>query len=237
MEAKRDLRPGIALELPLLHRTTVQIDRQRLRLPVALLTIALLGATLAACGDTRKVADLTATGSRSIGSAASHTTSATPEGYVREDGDKDYDDGPHPTKGQRDNGSLFAIYPGRAGRTEARAITTVVKRYYAASAAGEGAGACALLSAGLAKGLAADHAQPTQSARTTCAAAISPLLAQQHRHLIAEDPTTMMVTSVHLNGKLALVVLGFKRAPEGQILLEREGHTWKIDALFDNEMT
>jgi len=47
----------------------------------------------------------------------------------------------------------------------------------------------------------------------------------------------MVVISVHAKGNLGLAVLGFRRVPESEILVEREGSSWKIDALFDSEMT
>jgi hypothetical protein len=209
---------------------------------LALFTATLLGAILTACGSASKVAGSTApasTATGSTGAAAQLTTAAAASagGYVKEDGDKDDDDGAHPSEAGQDDGSLFASYPGSVSPTESRAIATLVRHYYEASLTGNGAQACALLSAGLARGLAADLAQPTQDARDTCAAAISPLLDQQRQHLTEEDPATMVVVGVHLNGNLALVVLGFKRAPEGAILAEREGAVWKMDALFDTVMT
>jgi ketosteroid isomerase-like protein len=211
---------------------------------LALLAAALLGTTAVACGSATKTSGSTeptstSTSSESAVGATPVTTPAatTHGGYVTEDGDQDGDDGPHPSEAGQDDGPLLAVYPGRANRTEARAITELVKRYYAASFAGDGASACALLSASIAKGLVADQTKPTQGARDSCVEAISPLLAQQHQHLTAEDPATMAMTGVHLNGNLALVALRFKRAPEREIIVQREGRTWKIDAPFDVAMT
>ncbi len=214
-------------------------------LPV-LLVVVLLGTTLPACGGTAKVASSAATATMGTGPTGTITASAAAShSYLKEDGDRDGDDGSHPKQAGLDNGSLLATYRGIANQVETRAITMLVKRYYAASLSDDAARACALLSAALGKGLAVRQAQLTQLGRTTataqdargtCVAAISPLLAQEHQHLATEDPTTMRMIGLHLKGNLALVVLGFKRAPEAEIIVEGKGRAWKIGALFDGEM-
>jgi hypothetical protein len=169
------------------------------------------------------------------GSSAS-TSISSRSGYLKEDGDKDGDDGAYPAHPGQDDQSFLATYGGRARPATARAIASVVERYYAASLAGDGASACALLNAGLATALAAQRGRAAQGDRA-CAAALSPLLAQQHPHLLAEDPATMVVTGVYAKGNLGLAVLGFRSAPESDIVVAREGRAWRIDALFDNQMT
>jgi hypothetical protein len=41
---------------------------------------------------------------------------------------------------------------------------------------------------------------------------------------------------VRVKADLGLAVIAFKTTPESEIVLEREGHTWKIDALFGGYM-
>ena len=116
-------------------------------------------------------------------------------------------------------------------------MSTLVKSYYAAAAAGDATKACSLLVASFAAGLATSQVQSAPGTRGTCSASMSRLLRQLHQRLVADDIATMMVTSVHVKGKVGLAALGFRTMPEGEILVEREGHVWKIDALLDGEMT
>ena len=44
------------------------------------------------------------------------------------------------------------------------------------------------------------------------------------------------MTGAHVNGAAALVTLGFRTVPEREIILQREGGAWKIDALFDSPL-
>jgi hypothetical protein len=203
---------------------------------LALLVTAALGLTGIACGAN----------SATHSNSPPHTTAAAatgarpstaPGGYSKDDGDNDFDDEAsyHGTPANDDRG-LLASYGPKASPAVARAVAGVVKRYYAASAAGDAATACSLLAASVAGGLAA-QSQPSPDGGHTCAAAMSSLLAQQHKQLLGEDVSTMAVTAVHAKGTLGLAVLRFRTAPESEILVEREGHTWKIDALFGVYMT
>jgi len=209
-----------------------------MRLLSPLLAAAISVAALAGCGGQTK-----ATPTGAIAATARSTEQVSPpanspiaarDGYVTEDGDKDGDDGPNASKAGQDDTTLFASYHGQPSRTEARAIATLVKRYYIASAAEEGASACALLSVEISKGLESNR---SQAGHISCAVAISPLLAQQHQLLTLENPATMAVAGIHLRGNLALVALRFKRSFESTILTVREAGTWKIDALLGSDMT
>jgi hypothetical protein len=204
-----------------------------------LLATTLLAVALPACGGQTKPDHSTGT----TGSTTRLTEQASPPaispidapgGYVTEDGDTDGDDGLHASKAGQDDGPLLASYGGRPSRTEAHAIAMLVKRYYAASAAGDGTSACGLLSAEIAKGLESNLSHPEHS---SCAVAISPLLAQQHQLLTLEDPATMAIVGIHLRGNLALVALRFKRSFESSILAVREAGAWKIDAFSGSYMT
>jgi hypothetical protein len=184
-----------------------------MRQSLALLAAALLSITTIACG-----------------AGASNE-------YSKQDGDYDFDDvaGYHsgPTN---DDLSLLATYGHRAPPAEARAVTALVKRYYAASAAGDGATACTLLSASLAGGLASATSQPVRGAGTTCAGPMSLLLEHQHAQLAAKEVATMTVIAVHTKGDIGLAVLGFRTTPQSEMILVREGGAWRINALFDGIM-
>lgn len=208
---------------------------------LALLAAALLGSTAVACGGASKATSSTSPvyhAGTTNGDAATVPSSAAPSGsYLRDDGDTDFDDVKHYRHNATDdNGILFATYGGKASPADARAVTTLLRSYYAAAAAGDGATSCSLLDPRLASELATEQSQSAQGARNTCAGAMSLLLKQQHQQLTADDVATMTVIAVHVKGNLGLAVLGFRTMPEGEIVVERKGNAWKIDALIDGEM-
>jgi hypothetical protein len=47
----------------------------------------------------------------------------------------------------------------------------------------------------------------------------------------------VVVTGAHLKGGLGMVTLGFKRSPEAELTVEREGGTWKLDSLLATDLT
>lgn len=159
-------------------------------------------------------------------------------GYLIFDGDKDSDDEPH--QGFRpdddDDRNLLAAYGGKASTAVTDAVAAVVKRYYAAAAAGNGTTVCALLYSTLAAGLGEDSSQTEGQSNGSCAASADRLIAQQDRQLSADDVPTMTVIEVHSKGDFALALVGFKAQPEREILLQREGNSWKLAALLDSEV-
>jgi hypothetical protein len=203
-----------------------------MRRTLVLAVMALVSVTVFACGASKT------THSATRDSHGSTTAIATqPGGYSTKDGDEDYDDtGHYHGSPANDDQALLASYGPRASPAVTRAVTSLVEHYYAASAAGDGAQACSMLTANLADGLAAGEGQPGGGKSHTCAAAMSLLLAQQRQNLRGEDVSTMAVTTVRVKGDLGLAVLAFKTTPESEIVLEREGHTWKVDALFGGYM-
>lgn len=207
---------------------------------LALLITALLGLTTVACGGASKSPGSTSPTSPTSGSTDSSTTtvasSAESSGYLKNDGDNDNDDLRHPVKAENDDRMLLVTYGHKADPADTRSVTTLVKSYYAASTAGEGMKACSLLYSSLAVGLADGQGQSAGGATDACAKPMSLLLKQQHQRLAVEDASTMTVIGVYVKGDVGLVVLGFRASPESEIIVEREGHTWKIDALFDSDV-
>ncbi len=159
-------------------------------------------------------------------SAASHTAVTT--GYSKRDGDSDSDDEHPPLHFGNDDGPLLARFGGRAAPADRRAITALVKGYYAASVAGNGERACSLLSPSIASGVAGEYGR---TGHESCATAMSALLAAQHERFVADDVSTMLVTAVHVKGDLGLAVFSFKTEPESQIVLARESGLWRIDSV------
>jgi hypothetical protein len=213
-----------------------------MRLLLAALVVAFLSVTTFACGDSSKVTDSTPTISRDNTSTKSTSTTAIlgtapPGHYLKNDGDEDYDDAPNYRHGNRDARIFLTTYGHLASPAETRAVRKLIRNYYTAAAAGDGASDCALLDTALATGLVPEQSGSSNAgAHNTCATAMSQLLAQQHQRLVADDIPSMIVPAVYLKGNFGLAVLGFRRTPESEIVITREGHAWKIDALFDSEM-
>jgi hypothetical protein len=205
---------------------------------LVLLASVLLALAANACGSTTKVVGSTPSSSGSGSTREAPTSvpshSEPPGSYLKWDGDKP-DDG----SGQRGNDDppFLKSYGAPARATDRRAVSALVKRYYVAAAAENGATACSLLTSALANSVAAGVGQPTPGAGSNCASSMSLLLKQQHQVLAAREPATMVVIGVYVKGDLGLALLGFRRTPESTIIVEREAHVWKIDALFDSELT
>lgn len=192
-------------------------------LPI-LLASALLGIAVAGCG-----------GSSETSSTTRSSSSPIATGYLERDGDKDGDDQSPRVEAGADERTLLAQYPTKPSPAEKRAIVALVRDYYAASVAGEGARACTLVVSELASGLSAQSVQPGSDSNG-CAGGMTALLEREHGRLSADDVPTMTIIGVHLKGTLGLVVLGFARMPESQIIVQREGHEWKLGTLVDSYM-
>jgi hypothetical protein len=217
-----------------------------MRLVLALLATALLGVGVTACGH-----------ASNGGGPVSYSSSTSPGGYLN-DGDKervgdsdgdnraDNDNDPsvdnlpsdykpgennsyHDTD---DSGSLN--YGRAASAVQERAVAAVVERYYAAAAAGDGAGACAQLRPGLAKAVPSDYGQLGPSylrGGRTCAAVMILLFKHYNKQLAAP----VAVTGVRVAGQLAYALLGSTVTPASYIIVQREGSTWKVAQLLGTQ--
>jgi hypothetical protein len=152
---------------------------------------------------------------------------------LRSDADLDPDDR---GKGPNDDEQGMVAAGHGASLADRRAIATIVRTYYAAAKAGDGAKACSLLDATLVTAITEEAGKLAPSDARTCVTSVSRLFKQQHQYLVAEDPGTMVITGVHVKDAAGVATLGFKTMPEGEILLQREGRAWKINALFDHQL-
>jgi hypothetical protein len=209
-----------------------------MRTILALLAIATLGGSVVACGDTSSntVSD-PHTSSRPAATNSTETTvnshTVPPGGYLKSDSDADSDDHQDTGPSSDDQQEMGSAVRHGASSADKRAITSIVRRYYAAAAIGDGTKGCSLLASSLATAITT---QQSQLANRTCAASLARLFKQQHQHLTAENATTMVVTGVHVSKTVGFVTLGFKKQPEGELVIQREDGTWKINALFDSPL-
>ncbi len=222
-----------------------------------LATLALAGSiALCACGSgTAKRGAMTLSGTTST-YANTITTSAIPPGQaLRGDGDVDNpgdidgngdpdltshggsdgdSDGPTPESydfPDRDDRATFA-YGHTASAAEARAIASVVRAYYAAAAAGNGAAGCKVLLAGFAGSLAEAYAEvsgpPYLRGARTCAAVMSALF----RHFRPELEEAITVVEVRVADGRAQVIVGSRRMRASSISLVRSDGAWRVNEII-----
>ncbi len=232
---------------------------------LALLASLLLSMGLLACGENDTRTDPTVHRSlRSRAFAVRGVSADAPQAGRHLLGDYDNDDGRYVVRGtdgdnddstsppDRDNDSdsnsagrydsddgHVADFGHAAPPADRQAIVALVKRYYAAAVAGDGARACSLFFSPLArtypKDLAEGSTRPYLHGLTRCPEVASRLFEQYHAQL-SLDSATLRVTDVRLSGKLGLVVLGFTKLPSRLIEVMREGRRWTMYALLDSEL-
>ena len=120
----------------------------------ALLAIALAGFGIGACGSGKSTSSATRQPSTTAAAAATTESTTTAQEYTKVNGDKDNDVGL--TAGDDTNSSALN-YAHAASAADRRAVTALIKRYYAAATAGDGATACSMLYITLAEAVVEDY--------------------------------------------------------------------------------
>jgi len=195
-----------------------KLPSQAVAVPLGLFAAMLVGLGVTACGGTSgKATSLARNSSRPVGaisSTAAHRTDF--------DNDADHND---------DDGKVLAY--GRAAGTAERGIATaLVKRYYAAAAADDGARACRLLVPLLAE-IAAEANEHVPATQRTCPIALARLF-RVHHSLLVHKSTSLEVFAIRLKGERMLVVMQFPPLPEARQIEERKvGGVWKIFSILD----
>jgi hypothetical protein len=226
------------------------------RVLAALALGALLGAGVGACGGAHHAASTTGGGSATTATrfqAPPSTTSSTipPGQAVRGDSDADNpsdidgngdsdaasvggpdpdNDNPTPQSYRfpdSDDAASFA-YGHAPNAATRRAIASIVKRYYAAAAAGDGAGACPLLQPGIARTLPESYAGPLGPAymrdAKTCAAVLSLLFGHDRAQLSG----AIELFAVRVAGASARAIVSSRTLPASSLLLMRQGGSWRL---------
>ncbi|MFZ2114909.1 MAG: hypothetical protein WAU77_14395 [Solirubrobacteraceae bacterium] len=213
--------------------------RQLLALPTA----ALLCLGLCACASTRtnSASQVFQNSVATASTAATSTSSSTPSSdYTKVDGDKDNDVG---APSDDTNNNQVSDFGHAASEPYRRAITALVKRYYAAALADDGAKACSMIYSTLAESVPEDYGgashQPLPAPYLrgeTCAAVLTGLFKHLHAQLTVEVPK-LEVARVRVEEHHALVLLRFGKLPERQIPVAREGRIWRMEELLDSELS
>ncbi len=201
-----------------------EFKRRFARATLVSLVAILVGIGLGACGSAHNAVE-----PASRASSSEHL--ALPKIEPAEDEDDDSDKyGNEP-----DNENEPFGHPADA--TDARRITAVLRRYYAAAARGDGALACGLLYSPVAEGVAEDYGgsnAPADQRGETCAVVLSKLFDQQHGQL--KDGAKLRVAAVRVELNQASVRFGLGGGqPDQYIMAHRERGAWKVGTMFSFE--
>jgi hypothetical protein len=227
------------------------------------ITIVLVSLAISACGDTGQGAHsgLGASSAQATSSsgAATSSSAATPvpgksfgdydhDDYFSGENDGDNDDSDKPKDRDNDSDSngksyydgddSFRGYGHPVSTADKLAVTALLKRYYAAAAAANGATACTLLNSKIEGSVVENLGRPPEPAYfrgNTCATVMSKVFALNHRQLSAYA-ARLTVSTVLLNRTGALAVLDFKTLPGRVIAVTREHGVWKVGSLLDDEL-
>ncbi len=123
----------------------------------------------------------------------------------------------------------------RARSAQSRAITSIVTRYYAAGVAGEGAAACSLLLAAVARSVPESYGAGGPAylhGARTCAAVVNALFS----HFASELTEAPVVLLVRVEGEEARVVLASRKLRASHISLARQGGSWHIQELIGSPL-
>jgi hypothetical protein len=200
-------------------------------------TAIVLAAGLCACGSASTGAGRST--SSAAASASSKTTGELSPAPLeaRVDADRDNDVG----AAEDDSNHKQDLRFGHAASpSERRGIAALVKRYYAAALAENGARGCAMLYSTLAEAAVEDDVrEPGTPAymhgATTCAQVLTALFKHYHAQLAAELPQ-LDVTHVRLEEHHGFAFLSFGKLAERKISVQRERHVWRMTQIYDEEM-
>jgi hypothetical protein len=182
---------------------------------------------IAACGGSGPAT----TGSSQASSLAA-ASATLPQPELKEDGELDSDS--YPGTPDNDNNHVFGH---AAGAAEARAVSAVVERYYAAAARGDGALACSLMYSTFAEAIAEDYGGAPGGSTNGggCAAAASSLFKRRHTELGA-DSATLRMAAVRIRHREGSALMSFHGGrPRYYLSLHLERGAWKVLRLIASE--
>jgi hypothetical protein len=207
----------------------------------AAVTLVLLVAGLASCGgsntDGSSRAASTAHSSATATPAANSEASSTAPLDTTVDADKDND----VTAGSLDdaNNDSAMTFGREASPSERRAIVPLIKRYYATALTEDGARGCSMVYSTLAEAAVEDDAQAPgpqyERGAKSCAEVLRRMFVHEHAQIAAQVPK-LEVTHIRLVEHHGVAFLRFGALAEREISVAREGRTWKMDTIYDQEL-
>lgn len=210
----------------------------------ALLGAVLLALGLVACGEGGKSSTATTSASQAAGAASSSaptstaptkTSSSAASSARSANGQATQSAGASSTARRYPHGdNSIQTFGHRGGEAERQTVDSIVKRYYAAVAAGDGSTACSLMARGLANSIAKGLGRSPALRGKGCGGILSLLF--KRRSGSATVDTSVQVTQLRVNGNRAFALLRSKTMPQGEITVYREGGAWKIGALIGSAL-
>ncbi|MGA9285480.1 MAG: hypothetical protein WBV85_08555 [Solirubrobacteraceae bacterium] len=116
--------------------------------------------------------------------------------------------------------------------SDRRAIVGVVRRYYAAAAAGDGAEACTLLVPSFAGSVVEDYGGASGPSYLQGGKTCQAVLAMLFRHFHGELAEAITMVEVRVEAGAAQVVISSRTMPASRVLLARQGNSWKVSELL-----
>lgn len=125
-------------------------------------------------------------------------------------------------------------YGHKAAASDTEAIASIVRRYYSALGAGNGAGACELLSASIGGMIVRTFGNSPALHGKSCGAILQALFKSgPARESLRKG---VEVTAVRVNGDRAFALLHGPTISSGEIPMLREGGSWKVNALVGSNL-
>jgi hypothetical protein len=159
--------------------------------------------------------------------ASRSTAGVAPRRTGRDDYDHDGDDGDDDVS-----------WGHAASAADFRAVVAVVRAYYAAGAAGNGARGCSLIYSLLADEipeLYGEGSGPPELRGKTCAVVVSKLF-RHHRAHFRADSAWLRVFRVRVRGLRGLAFVRLPDTPIHDIPVHREHAAWRVEALIDSPL-
>ncbi len=121
-----------------------------------------------------------------------------------------------------------------ADRSDTQAISVLVKHYYAAAAAENGARACALLTPFVAESVVEEHEADPDVRGPSCAEVMRKIFTRYRRELTQKN-LSLKIARIGVEGDRSLIALSFPEIPEvRQITARYAAGRWTILRLLDD---
>jgi len=212
-----------------------------LRAATTLTLLVLIASGLASCGGSNTGGSSHAVSAAPASAAARRVTNAEASSSVPLDTTVDADKDNDVTAGSLDdtNNHSAMTFGREASHSERRAIVALIKRYYATALAEDGARGCSMVYSTLAEAAVEDDAQAPgpqyERGAKTCAEVLRRMYVHEHAQIAAQVPK-LEVTHIRLVEHHGVAFLRFGALPEREISIAREGHIWKMDTIYDQEL-
>ncbi len=122
-------------------------------------------------------------------------------------------------------------YGHAASTADEQAITTLVKRYYAATGAADGTAICSLIYNVVAETIPESYETTAEAKGATCAEVMAKVFAHRHRQVVREL-SDLRVTRVRVEGVKAIAMVNLRKHPNQYFLVHRQGPAWKMQTMF-----